>query len=187
MSGRRGAGLAELLVGATLVLVVLAALAAGVAAGGRLLLRAGARAETEDTVHLALEALRFDVRRAGWDPAAAGVAALVDARDDGLALAADLDGDGAAATDSEESIAWRCAPAMQRLSRIVGHQSMPLADGVVACAFRYLDADGAVLTTPLTPAELGRVRAVELTLRVRPPGLALPSARTVVAALRVLP
>jgi hypothetical protein len=185
--GARGATLAELLVGTALGLASLALLTAAVAAGGRMLVAAGARGETEDTVHLAVEALRVDVRRAGFDPAAAGVAPLVEARDDGLALAADLDGDGGVATDSEESVAWQCARAARRLSRVVGQQSMPLADGVVACAFRYLDDAGAALATPLGPADLPRVRAVELTLGVRPPGLVLPSVRTALVALRSVP
>jgi hypothetical protein len=179
--------LAELLVGTVLGLAVLAVLTSAVAVAGRMLIAAGARAEGEDTAQLAMEAFRFDVRRAGWDPAAAGHAALVDARADGLALAADLDGDGRIATDSEESVAWRCVTASRRLSRIVGLQSMPLADHAVGCAFRYLDRDGAAVAAPVAAADLPRVRAVELSLRLLPPGLSHPASRFLLAALRAAP
>ena len=68
----RGTGLAELLVGTALGLVVLSLLTFAVATGSRLLAACGARGEAEDTAHLALEAFAFDARRAGYDPAAAG-------------------------------------------------------------------------------------------------------------------
>ena len=187
MRGRRGVTLVELLVGTALGLVVLVALTAAVGVGGRMLVGAGLRAESEDTAQLAVEALLFDVRRAGYDPTAMGLAALVDARADRLALAADLDGDGSIAADSEESVAWRCILASRRLSRLVGQQSMPLADHVTGCAFRYLDADGAPVVAPVAAADLRRVRAVELALGLRPPGLSHPSSRTVLAALRAAP
>ena len=179
--------LVELLVGTVLGLAVLAVLTSAVGVAGRMLVAAGTRAEVEDTAQLAMEALRFDVRRAGWDPTAAGHAALVDARPDGLALAADLDGDGSIATDSEESVAWRCVTASRRLSRIIGLQSLPLADHVVGCAFRYLDRDGAAVTSPVAPADLPRVRAVELSVRLLPPGLSHPASRALLAALRATP
>ena len=187
MKKRRGAMMAELLVGTALGLAVLAVLTAAVGVAGRMLVASGTRAESDDTVQLAMEALLFDVRRAGYDPTAAGLAALVDARDDGLGLQADLDGDGSIDVDSEESIAWRCAPAGRRLSRLVGRQSLPLADHVVGCVFRYLDGDGLPVAAPVAAAELPRVRGVELALRLLPPGLSHPSSRTMLTALRAAP
>ena len=187
MRACRGTTLAELLVGTALGLAVLAGMTTAVGVAGRTLVTAGIRAESEDTAQLAMEALLLDVRRAGWDPTAGGVGALVDARDDGLALAADLDGDGGVAVDSEESIAWRCALASRRLSRLVGRQSLPLAEGVVGCAFRYLDADALPLAAPVAPADLPRVRAIELALRLLPPALSHPSSRTLRAAVRAAP
>lgn len=187
MTGRRGLALAELLVGTVLGLAVVAGLTAAVGVAGRMLVTAGIRAESEDTAQLAMEALLLDVRRAGYDPTAGGVGALVDARDDGLALAADLDGDGRVAVDSDESVAWRCALASRRLSRFVGRQSLPVAESVVGCAFRYLDGDALPLAAPVAAADLPRVRAVELALRLSPQGLSQPSSRTLRAALRAAP
>src|SRR5439155_20652412 len=104
----RATSLVELLVGTALALVVLSALTAAVGTGARLLLACGARGEAEDTAQLALEALTFDVRRAGWDPAASGLVAVREADADRLVLAADLDGDGAVDDASEETAAYVC-------------------------------------------------------------------------------
>jgi Tfp pilus assembly protein PilW len=180
-------GVVELLVGTALGLAVLGMLTATVASGARLLIASGARGEAEDTAQLAVEAFTFDARRAGWDPAAAGVAPVTDAQAGRLAFGADLDGDGAVDPASEETAAYVCAPGAARLSRIIGRQSLPLADRVTSCAFRYLDATGTPIATPpggLDAAARAAIRAVALDLTLLPSGLRGRSERAVVIALR---
>ena len=187
---RRGFALLELLVGATLALISLAALAAAIATGGRLLASAGTRGEAEDTVALAADALVFDVRRAGFTLSATELEPILEARDDRLTLASDLDGDGNIDATSEEHTTHACALAQQRLSRVAGRQSLPLADNAVRCAFVYRDAAGALMPVApggLSAAERGRVRVVELQLELLPPGLRTSVARRIVVALRVGP
>jgi Tfp pilus assembly protein PilW len=184
----RGTGLMELLVGATLGLLVLGALTAAIGTGARLLTTAGARGEVEDIVQLAVEALTFDARRAGYDPTRVGVTAVSEARADRVTLLADLDGDGLVDGTSEETTAYVCAVGTARLSRVIGRQSLPLADGVTACAFRYLDASGVSLAVPasgLAAPERARIRAVALDLGLAAPGLRIPTARALLVALRV--
>jgi Tfp pilus assembly protein PilW len=184
----RGLGLLDLLVGLTLGLVVLAAITTTVGAGGRLLRNAAARGEGEDGAQAAVEALTFDVRRAGYDPRASGVTPLTEAVADRVTFAADLDADGAVDPDSEETTAHVCRGG--RLSRIIGRQSLPLIDGVTACAFRYLDEQGATITLPASGLDFdtrARVRAVVLDLTLLPPRLAGTSSRTVAVALRRAP
>ena len=188
--GTRGTGLVELLVGVTLGLAVVAALTAAVGTGARLLTAAGARGEAEDTAQLALEALTFDLRRAGWDPAASGLGALRAADADRLVVAADLDGDAAVDDASDEVIGYVCAPGARRLSRLVGRQSMPLADGVTGCAFRYLDRSGTAIAIPaggLDAPTCARIGAVALDLVLVPNGLAGRSERRLLIALRTAP
>jgi Tfp pilus assembly protein PilW len=186
----RGTGPVELLVGTLLALAVLSVLTAAIATGARLLLACGARGEAEDTAQLALEALAFDVRRAGYDPAAGGVVAVREANADRLVLAADLDGDGAVDDASEEAVAYVCALGARRLSRLVGRQSLPLADGVLGCSFRYLDRAGAAIAIPpggLDATARGGLGAVALHLVLLPNGLAGRVERSVVLALRTAP
>ncbi len=189
-AAERGAGLVELLVAAVLAVVVLGMLTAAVAGGARLLTTAGRRGEAEDTAQLALEALLFDVRRAGYDPRGVGVEALAAAEAARLVIQAYLDGDGAVDATSEETITWVCNLAARRLSRLVGRQSLPLADDARTCALGYLDAAGAPLATPpggLAAADRARVRSVTLTLALAPPGLARPATRSLRVALRTPP
>ena len=186
----RATSLVELLVGTALALVVLSALTAAVGTGARLLIASGARGEAEDTAQLALEALTFDVRRAGWDPAASGLVAVREADADRLVLAADLDGDGAVDDASEETAAYVCLASARRLSRLVGRQSMPLADGVTGCGFRYLDREGAPMAIPaggLAAADRARIGAVALDLVLLPNGLAGRAERSILIALRTAP
>jgi Tfp pilus assembly protein PilW len=185
--GTRGTTLLDLLVGTALGLTALGALTASIAGGGRLLIQGGARGELEDVTHIAVEALAFDVRRAGWDPRGAGITRLVEAAPDRLTVTADLDGDGAIDVTSEESVQYVCTPPPRRLSRIVGRQSLPLTDGVTACAFQYVDTGGATMVVGaggLTPAERARVRAVALDLEVALAPLHVASRRRTVVALR---
>lgn len=182
---RAGFGLLDVLVGMALGLVVLAAITAAIGAGGRLLQNASARGEGEDTTQMAVEALTFDVRRAGYDPRATGLAPLTDAGADHLAFAADLDADGAVDPNSEETTAYICRSG--RLSRIIGRQSLPLTDGITSCAFRYLDERGAALPLPaagLDASARTQVRAVAFDVTLRPSGLAGASRRLIVVALR---
>src|SRR5262249_27126883 len=151
---------------------------------------AGARGEAEDTVAMAVEALTFDVRRAGWDPTAAGVEALVTAAPDRLTVTADLDGNGAIDATSAETRQQLYSPAPRRLAPLVGRRSLPLADGVARCALRYLDAAGSEIPTPaagLDAATRRRVRAVALDLALLPTRLHAAVARTALVALRVAP
>jgi Tfp pilus assembly protein PilW len=184
---RRGFALLELLVGTALGFVALAALTATVGIGARLLSTGGLRAEMEDTAQLALEALLFDVRRAGYDPAAIGVEALGQAFTDRLMLTADLDGDRSIDTGSEEQVSYVCNPAAARLSRLVGRQSLPLADGVSVCTFRYFDANGIALplsAAGLATAERAKVRSITIDLALQPSGLHSPATRRLRVALR---
>jgi Tfp pilus assembly protein PilW len=185
-AAERGVTLVEVLVGTALGLAVVASLASAVASGGRLLVSGSARAEAEDTLQLALEALAFDVRRAGWDPAAAGIEPLVHADADGFGVGADLDGDGTVDATSEEYVRWRCDHAGHRLVRTIGQQAMTLADGVVGCTPDYTGPGGAPLAPPLDAGARAEVAAVGLHVRLAPGGRA-PSARAGRVALRTAP
>lgn len=183
----KGTTLVELLVGSALGLLVLGALTAAVVTGGRLLINVNARGEAEDTAQLAVEAFAFDVRRAGYDPAVAGAEAVISAGSEQVTFTADLDGDGTVDPAAEETTGYVCLASLRRLSRVVGRQSMPIADQVVRCAFRYFDGEGTAISVPPTgldaPAR-ARIRALALDLALVPPGLAGLTARRVAVALR---
>jgi len=177
MSGRRrsvGMTLVELVAGLGLAVAVGVVGVAAIAAAVRLLVDLALRVEVDDIASQALDAFTFDVRRAGFDPRASAVETVVDATPARLELHADLDGDGAIDAASEEVTVWACDLVGGRLSRILGSQSLPLANDVVACAFGYVDASGTVLPAPaagLDAATRRRIRSVTLDLALRPPRL----------------
>ena len=181
----------ELLAAMAGTLLLLGTVYGLLATGGRLLLRAAVRLEADDVVATALEAFAFDIRRTGWDPAAAGIEGLAVAAADTLTLEADLDGNGVIDPESEERVRWSCLQNPPRLARIVGTQSMPLANSVLACGFSFFDAHGRALT--VAPAEaldaLARraVQAIRIDLAVRPPGLDMPTVRHAIVARRSVP
>jgi hypothetical protein len=163
---------------------------AAVAAALRMLTDLALRVQVDDIAAQAVEAFTFDVRRAGFDPRGIGVEAVADATPTRLELHADLDGDGVVDAASEEVTAWACDLAGGRLSRILGSQSLPLANDVIACGFGYVDASGAVLATPpsgLDAATRARVRRLTLALGVRPPALGSATAVRGGAALWTSP
>jgi Tfp pilus assembly protein PilW len=187
-----GFSLVELLVALGLGLAIAIAAVATVATGLRALARLALRAEAEDVLSLGLEAFTLDVRRAGFDPRATGLPAVVEASASRLALQADLDGDGLVDATSEESTAIACDVPGGRLSRIVGSQSLPLANGVVACTLEYADASGIVIPVPgggLDAGARARVRRATLAVALRPPGSgsAAAASRRATVALRSTP
>jgi len=190
MSGRRGFSLIELVVALGIGLALGVGGMAAIATALRHLAGVALRAEADDLAHLALETFTLDVRRAGYDPRAVGVEALVEATPTRLGLAADLDGDGAVDAASEERTTLVCDVPGGRLSRILGTQSLPLANRITACAFGYADANGLALVPPpagLDAAARRRVRRATIDVALAPAAGAASSATRASVALRVLP
>jgi Tfp pilus assembly protein PilW len=186
MTHVRGTTVVELLLAAGMGLLVLSALAGALASGARALVRSGARAEASGTSALAVEAFLFDVRRAGHDATGGGIVAVTEARADRVTLQADLDADGVVDATSAEQATWACNAGTARLSRVLGAQSMPVADRVSRCGFTYLDAAGAPLTPPLgglTAMQRTQVAIVALDLAVVPRGGGSAIERTLAVAL----
>ncbi len=187
---RAGFSLVELVVALGLGLLVSVAAVAAAATALRHVARFALRAEADDLAYLALETFAFDVRRAGFDPRAIGVAPLAAASASRLTIESDTDGDGTVDGSSEERTTIACDVPGGRLSRIVGSQSLPLANGVVTCALSYADDAGAAIAIPpagLDATARGRVRRATLDLAIVPPGAAAPATSRTTVALRVHP
>lgn len=185
-----GTTLAELATALGLASALAVAAVSATATTLRLLARSAVRLEADDIAQLAIEAFVFDARRAGFDPRAAGFEPVLEATPTRVGLQTDLDGDGLVDAASEEVTAYACDVPGRRLSRVLGSQSLPLANDVVACGLTYADETGAVLPAPsagLDAATRRRVRVVTLDVALRPPGVGTPAARRASVALRVAP
>ena len=164
-----GMTLVELLIGMTLGLVATAAMTALLRTGTAAWTRAGATAEVAIEVAEAVDQLTRDLRDAGYDPAAAGIAGLTVTAADRLEMTADLDGNAAIDPASEERIGYRWSAASSSLQRVVGRQSLPILSDVAAGGFRlaYFDRDGARLD-PANPATSAATRLVTIDLATTP-------------------
>lgn len=185
-----GHSLLDLLCGTAIGLVIVTATLASLSAGFVAARSLGGRGEADETAEGAIEAFAFDVRRLGYDPRATGAVLLTQAMLDRVTLQSDLDGSGTIDATSEETVAFVCNASTRRLSRIVGGQSLPLADGIRTCRFGYRDADGLPVTVPttgLTATARARVRAITFELILtRPLGRAV-SHRRIEISLRTPP
>ena len=166
-----GMTLMEVLIGLVLGLGALAALTALVSGSLAARARAGAGAEALAAMAGAIDQIVRDVRLAGYDPRERGLAGVVAAAPASLVLQADLDGDGAIDSSSEERVTYRPSAATASLLRIVGTQTMPLLSDLAPGGFRlrYFDASGSELD-PTTPAMADAIRAVTVDLQTRPSG-----------------
>src|SRR5262249_25673992 len=109
------------------------------------------RGEARQAVGVALERMARELREAGYDPASAGIAALVVAEPTRVVLQRDLDGDGVIDT-TRERVTYLLRPGETTLRRDAGAGAQPIADGVRRLAFSYFDRDGAATTDPATVA-----------------------------------
>ena len=177
----------ELLVGNAIGLGVLALLSSGTVAAGHLLTHVTGRGELHDIADLAAEAFRFDLRRAGFAPGTPLADPLRVARTDRLTVVADLDGNGSVDPSSEETVAIACLSSPGRVSRIVGAQSLPLANDVVTCRLRYFDDQGVELVPPAAGLDVTtrrRIATVELAFTLSSSWMRTTVTRRIVVARR---
>jgi type IV pilus assembly protein PilW len=145
--GEGGHSLAEMLVAMALMALLMAAtlsmLQSGLVASGW----GTRRVEAQQAVRVALERMARELREAGYDPASAGIAALVVAEPARVVLQRDLDGDGVIDT-TRERVTYLLRPGETTLRRDAGAGAQPIAEGVRRLALTYFDRDGAVTTDP---------------------------------------
>jgi Tfp pilus assembly protein PilW len=186
----RGMSLLELVIGTALGVSALGLVLSATGVGVRLLTHGAARSEVHDIADLAAEAVRFDLRRAGFAPGAPIPDAIALARPDRITVRADLDGNGSIDLTSEENTSLACLTGPTRISRIVGTQSLPLASEVALCEWRYFDSAGIELVPPvggLDAADRQRIAAIELAFMLRASGVTYRASRQVLAGRRGRP
>jgi Tfp pilus assembly protein PilW len=163
-----GMTLVELTIASALALTTVAALTALFLVILRARARAGEAAETMVALAGTVDQIARDVRLAGYDPLARGLAGIVTPSAQSVVLRADLDGSGDVDTASEEQITYRLNAAGDTLQRLVGQQNLPMLSDVASGGFRlhYFDAQAAELD-PSAAGAADRVHliTVELVLR----------------------
>jgi Tfp pilus assembly protein PilW len=157
-----GATLIELIVGTALGLAVMLGITTLLSAALAARARAADRSAAVTALAGAVDQITRDVRLAGFDPTGSGIVALSGASATSVTIAADLDGNGAVDTASEEQVAYRLSGAGgDTLQRVVGRQTLPLLSELAGGGFRlrYRDSGGAVLDVS-APGALASVRGL---------------------------
>ncbi|HEY2389415.1 MAG TPA: prepilin-type N-terminal cleavage/methylation domain-containing protein [Candidatus Binatia bacterium] len=164
--GPRGFTLLELLVATAMAALAAAAFTALLQATLGARHQAADGAEAVAAVAAAIDQVVRDVRLAGYDPLARGVAAVPAGSATSLVVAADLDGDGVVDTSSEEQIGYRVSG--DTLERTVGRQTLPLLDELTPGGFQLQYRDGADLALdPTVPGALAAIRTVLVDVSLR--------------------
>jgi type II secretory pathway component PulJ len=140
---------------ATAVLGLVMAGLLGVLQSGTASYRWGAaRIEAQQSARLALERMAKELRSAGYDPTAAGIAPIVLAEPTRVAFQWDLDGDGVVDT-TRERVTYLLRPGDTVLRREAGGGAQPVINGVERLLLTYVDAAGAPTSDSAAVAAIG--------------------------------
>lgn len=171
---RRGSSLVELLVSLVLVMsfaAVLHTFARALFRGAGLL---EAASECQEAARIGVQLVTRDLRGAGFHARGGSVEAIRFARVDSIGISMDLNGDGDV-SDSNERIAYSADAEKRTLMRALGDASpQPMLNDLAPDGLQlsYFDEDGRPLPlgeTGLADADRGKVRRIDVTLRVELP------------------
>ena len=148
-----GHSLVEVLVATAVMALLMAAtlsiLQSGLAASGW----GSGRVEAQQTVRVALERMVRELREAGYDPASAGIEAVIVAEPARIVFQRDLNGNGVI-DPTHERVTYVLRPGESTLRRDAGGGAQPIAEGVRHFLLVYFDDEGFPTTEPARTASV---------------------------------
>lgn len=184
----RGFTLLEILLATALVAVVLGAIYTMYLANQETFLKGEARSDLQQSARIAMDEMLRAVRDLGYDPRATGRFGFRDAANPGaggscpdgsmgcateaeIRFTLDDDGDGMVDDVGKERLGFRLRDGvLQKIKPGAALNPQPLATGITALRFTFLDAAGRRIPDPpdaaynLTPAERDAVRRIRIAL-----------------------
>ena len=106
-----------------------------------------ARVQAQQSARYALERMASELREAGYDPTAAGIAPVVVAEPTRIAFQRDLNGNGVV-DPTRERVTYLLRAGETILRRDAGGGAQPVINGARALHLTYLDREGTVTTDP---------------------------------------
>lgn len=143
----RGYSLVDLLVALAVGGGVLAASVTLLHLGLRAWVWGAARVEAQQSARYALERMASELREAGYDPTAAGIAPVVVAEPARVAFQRDFNGNGVV-DPTRERVTYLLRAGESILRRDAGGGAQPVINGVRALRLTYLDREGVETTDP---------------------------------------
>ena len=147
MRERRGYSLVDMLVAMAIAAGLMASTFTLLHLGLRAWLWGASRVEAQQSARYALERLAGELREAGYDPRAAGIAAVVVAEPVRVTLQRDLNGNGLV-DPTRERVTYLLRAGESILRRDAGGGAQPVIQRVRAFRLTYLDREGAETTDP---------------------------------------
>jgi prepilin-type N-terminal cleavage/methylation domain-containing protein len=141
----RGFTLAELLVSLALLGLLLAGVLTLQQTGLASYVWGAARVEAQQSARSALQWMAKELREAGYDPAGAGLAAIVEAEPARVTFQRDLNGNGVI-DPTRERVSYLLRGTVLR--RDAGGGAQPVIEGVRSLTLSYFDAAGARTADP---------------------------------------
>jgi type II secretory pathway component PulJ len=147
--GRAEAGhsLVELLVATAVMGLLMAATLSILQSGLAAWSWGSGRVGAQQAIRVALERMGRELREAGYDPASAGVEAVVVAEPTRIVFQRDLNGNGLI-DPTHERVTYLLRGGETTLRRDAGAGAQPIAEGVRRFALLYFDKDGAPTADP---------------------------------------
>jgi type II secretory pathway component PulJ len=143
----RGYSLIDMLVALAVGGAMLAATVTLLHLGLRAWAWGASRVEAQQSARYALERMASELREAGYDPTAAGIAPVVVAEPARVAFQRDFDGDGVV-DPTRERVTYLLRAGESILRRDAGGGAQPVINGVRALRLTYLDREGGETTDP---------------------------------------
>ena len=145
--GSRGYSLVDMLVAMAIGGGMLAASATLLHLGLHAWVWGAARVEAQQSTRYALERMASELREAGYDPTAAGIAPVVVAEPARVEFQRDLNGNGVI-DPTRERVTYVLRAGESILRRDAGGGAQPVINGVRAFQLAYLDREGVETTDP---------------------------------------
>ena len=170
----RGFTLVELLIAMTIGLIILAALSSTFLMQRKIYDVQEQIVEMVQTARAAMDMMTSEIRMAGYDPRGTANATITNADASSITFTQDLDGDGnlmdVGNWDTNERIRYNLytSDGIQKIGRRTGSGeaiAQPVAEHVQFLGFRYWDAGGVELLSPVaTPTNIRRIQ-IQSTVR----------------------
>lgn len=176
-----GYTMAEMLVTAAVVGLVMAGLLALIQTGSQTWVVGANRSEAQQTARLVLHRMSEEVRTGGWDPKNTGSFPAIQALtppQTGFIISNDWSADGAIQNNTlvsvngvnrGEQITYDVVSnALRRQESQVDAAPVTVTNAISSISFTYRDADDAVVTNPHLAANAPNIRTVEITVTTTP-------------------
>lgn len=166
-----GHSLVEVLIATAVMALLMAATLSILQSGLAAYAWGSGRVEAQQAIRAALERMARELGEAGYDPASAGLEAVVVAEAARVVFQRDLNGNGVI-DPTHERVTYVLRAAESTLRRDAGGGAQPIAEGVRRFALAYFDDHGLPTTDPAQIAsvrielETGKTRA-EATMATR--------------------